>query len=89
MSQTAAPNFKNTIETMQNVGVLLERNSLILFNLNSAETSEAIQKITKRASQLLTQFQNDVRLNQALFERIKAVHEKKSKKILLSNKKLS
>ena len=90
VSQTAAPNFKNTIETMQNVGVLLERNSLILFNLNSAETSEAIQKITQRASQLLTQFQNDVRLNQALFERIKAVHEKKkSKKILLSNKKLS
>ena len=89
MSQTAAPNFKNTIETMQNVGVLLERNSLILFNLNSAETSEAIQKITQRASQLLTQFQNDVKLNQALFERIKAVHEKKSKKILLSNKKLS
>ena len=82
VSQTAAPNFKNTIETMQNVGVLLERNSLILFNLNSAETSEAIQKITQRASQLLTQFQNDVRLNQALFERIKAVHEKKKEENL-------
>ena len=82
VSQTAAPNFKNTIETMQNVGVLLERNSLILFNLNSAETSEAIQKITQRASQLLTQFQNDVRLNQALFERIKAVHEKKKQENL-------
>ncbi len=82
VSQTAAPNFKNTIETMQNVGVLLERNSLILFNLNSAETSEAIQKITQRASQLLTQFQNDVRLNQALFERIKAVHEKKKQEDL-------
>ena len=82
VSQTAPPNFKNTIETMQNVGVLLERNSLILFNLNSAETSEAIQKITQRASQLLTQFQNDVRLNQALFERIKAVHEKKKQENL-------
>ena len=82
VSQTAAPNFKNTIETMQNVGVLLERNSSILFNLNSAETSEAIQKITQRASQLLTQFQNDVRLNQALFERIKAVHEKKKEENL-------
>ena len=82
VSQTAAPNFKNTIETMQNVGVLLERNSLILFNLNSAETSEAIQKITQHASQLLTQFQNDVRLNQALFERIKAVHEKKNQENL-------
>ena len=57
------------------LGELLERNSAILFNLNSAETSEAIQQITQQASPLLTQFQNDVRLNQPLFERIKKIHE--------------
>lgn len=72
--QTAAPNFENTIEAIENEGELLERNSGILFNLNSAETSNAIQKITQQASPLLTQFQNDVRLNQALFERIKTIY---------------
>ena len=76
VNQNATPNFKNTIEAMQNVGELLERNSSILFNLNGAETSEAIQEVTMIASPLLTNFQNDVRLNQALFERIKEVYEK-------------
>ena len=75
VNQIAPPSFENTIETLQNVGELLERNCSILFNLNSAETSEAIQEITQLASPLLTRFQNDVRLNQALFERIKAIYE--------------
>ena len=73
--QAAPPSFKNTIYALQNVGELLERNSAILFNLNSAETSEAIQEVTQKASPLLTKFQNDVRLNQTLFERIKIIYE--------------
>ncbi len=73
--QTDPPTFENTIEAIQDSGELLERNSAILFNLNSAETSDVIQEVTQQASPLLTQFQNDVRLNQALFERIKAIYE--------------
>ena len=75
VNQIAPPSFENTIEALQNLGELLERNSSILFNLNSAETSDAIQATTQQASPLLTQFQNDVRLNQALFERIKTIYQ--------------
>ena len=74
-NQTSQPSFDNTIDALQNIGEFLERNSALLFNLNSAETSEEIQKITQQASPILTKFQNDVRLNQALFERIKTVYE--------------
>ena len=74
-NQTSQPNFDNTIDALQNIGEFLERNSTLLFNLNSAETTEEIQKITQQASPILTKFQNDVRLNQALFERIKIVYE--------------
>ena len=80
--QTAPPTFENTVEALQNVGELLERNSAILFNLNSAETSVAIQQVTQQASPLLTQFQNDVRLNEALFERIKIIYENQETKNL-------
>ncbi len=82
VQQAAPPNFENTIEALQNVGELLERNSSILFNLNSAETSDEIQKVTQQASPLLTQFQNDVRLNQGLFERIKTVYDKRGEENL-------
>ena len=74
-NQTSQPSFDNTIDALQNIGEFLERNSALLFNLNSAETTEEIQKITQQASPILTKFQNDVRLNQALFERIKTVYE--------------
>ena len=74
-NQTSQPSFDNTIDALQNIGEFLERNSTLLFNLNSAETTEEIQKITQQASPILTKFQNDVRLNQALFERIKTVYE--------------
>ena len=77
--QTAPPTFENTVEALQNVGELLERNSAILFNLNSAETSEAIQHVTQQASPLLTQFQNDVRLNQPLFNASKNLENQTQK----------
>lgn len=75
VSQKALPTFENTIEALEQSGSFIGRNSSLLFNLNSAETSEALQKVTQQAAPLLTQFQNDVRLNTALFQRIKEVYE--------------
>ncbi len=83
-NQTGEPSFDNTINALQNVGELLERNSTILFNLNSAETTEVIQQITQQASPLLIKFQNDVRLNQVLFKRIKNVFENRENENLTS-----
>ena len=83
-NQKAQPSFDNTINALQNIGELLERNSTILFNLNSAETTEEIQQITQQASPILTKFQNDVRLNQVLFDRVKKVFENRESEILTS-----
>ena len=83
-NQRAQPSFDNTINALQNVGELLERNSAILFNLNSADTTEEIQQITQQASPLLTKFQNDVRLNQVLFDRVKKVFENRESENLTS-----
>ena len=79
--QKESPTFENTIVQLENCGSLIARNSALLFNLNSAETSDELQKTAQLASPILTQFQNDIRLNEALFERIKYVyqHEDKTK----------
>ena len=73
-----APNFKNTIEALEFSGAALDRLSSVFFNLNSAETSEEIQKIAQKVSPLLTEFSNDVTLNEKLFDRIKIVFENKN-----------
>jgi Zn-dependent oligopeptidase len=58
-------------------GNALDRVSSIFFNLNSAETSDEMQKIAQEITPLLTEFSNDITLNEALFKRIKAVYEQK------------
>jgi peptidyl-dipeptidase Dcp len=71
------PTFENTIEAMEFTGDTLDRASSIFFNLNSAETSDEMQKIAQEVSPLLSEFGNDVRLNGALFAKVKAVYDQK------------
>src|SRR5690554_157543 len=75
----ATPDFNNTIEALEKAGNKLSRISSIFFNLNSAETSEAIQKVAREVSPLLSEYGNDIWLNEALFARVKAVYEQKDK----------
>ncbi len=74
-----APTFENTIEALDFSGNALDRLSSIFFNLNSAETCEEMQKIAQEVSPLLTEFSNDITLNEDLFKRIKAVYEQKDR----------
>ncbi len=62
--------FENTIEALDHSGKLLNRISAIFFNLNSAETSEEIQKLAREISPLLTSHSNDILLDSVLFNRI-------------------
>ncbi len=72
-----SPSFQNTIEALDFSGNALERLSSIFFNLNSAETSDEMQKIAQEVSPLLTEFSNDITLNEDLFKRIKTVYEQR------------
>ena len=65
------PTFENTIEALERSGKSLDRASAIFFNLNSAETNDEIQAIAKEISPMLTEFSNDILLNNALFNKVK------------------
>jgi len=71
----AEPTFANTIVALEQAGALLGKVTSAMFNLNYAETSPELQEIVKEASPLLSEYSNDIRLNEALFARIKAVYE--------------
>lgn len=78
-----APTFENTVVALENTGMRLDRATSIFFNLNSAETNDEIQKIAQDLSPLLSDFQNDLLLNEALFARVKTVFD--SRKTLTLN----
>ena len=69
--------FKNTVEALAYTGLELDRLTAMFFNLNSAETNEALQAEAQRISPLLTDYSNDIRLNEALFKRIKTVYDQR------------
>jgi peptidyl-dipeptidase Dcp len=75
VNNTESPTFENTIESLEFSGQELDRLSSIFFNLNSAETNDEIQNIAQEVSPLLSEFGNDITLNEDLFKRIKSVYD--------------
>lgn len=82
-----APDFSNTIEALERSGEAVSRISSIFFNLNSAETNDEIQKLAREISPLLSEYSNDIILDEHLFSRIKAVHDQKDTLILSPEEK--
>ncbi len=72
-----APGFVNTVEALEYSGKKLDRVSSIFFNLNEANTSEEMQLLAQEISPMLTEFVNDIYLNEKLFAKVKSVYEKK------------
>ena len=69
--------FKNTVEALAYTGLALDRLTAMFFNLNSAETNDTLQAEAQRISPLLTDYGNDIRLNEALFKRVKTVYDQR------------
>ena len=69
----AAPDFDNTIVVLDMAGDRLDRIKSIFFNLNSAHTSDQMQDIAQEIAPKLSDFGNDITLNEKLFGRIREV----------------
>ncbi len=82
ITNSDAPTFANTVEALEYTGQQLDRISSLFFNLNSAETNDEIQKIAQEISPVLTEFSNDITLNNELFNKIKLVFNTKENESL-------
>ena len=71
------PTFENTIEAMAYAGQTLDKVAGIFFNLMEAHTSDEMQEIAEKVSPMLTEYSMYISLNAPLFERVKAVYEKR------------
>lgn len=72
------PTFENTILALENSGKVLDRITTIFFNLLSAETNDEMDGIAERITPKLTEYSNNISLNEALFDRVKVVYSNKS-----------
>ena len=76
-SNQATPDFENTIEALDRSGDLLRRVSTVFFNVKEANTNDSINAIAEEIAPQLSQHNDAIVLNEALFARVKAVYDQK------------
>lgn len=77
-----APTFANTILAYEKSGEMLHRVNTVFGNLLSAETNDDLQELAKEIMPLMSEHENNISLNEKLFERIKTVHALQSEEQL-------
>ncbi|MCQ2143072.1 MAG: M3 family metallopeptidase [Bacteroidales bacterium] len=72
------PDFKNTIEALENSGQTLDKVASIFYNLLEADSTEGLEKIAEKVSPMMTEVSMYSSLNEKLFEKVKTVYEKRN-----------
>ncbi len=67
--------FENTILAFDKSGELLNKVSLVFFNLRSSSTTPEMLEVAKDVMPILTEHSDNIMMNEALFERIKSVYQ--------------
>ncbi len=70
--------FANTIDALDASGDLLDRVQGVFYNLLSAKTSDELQAVAKEMSPRLSKHSDDILMNKALFQRIKAIYDQRA-----------
>jgi peptidyl-dipeptidase Dcp len=73
------PTFNNTIKAYEYSGQLLQRVNRVFGSLNSANTNDSLQAISRELSPLSSKHSDDINFNDKLFLRVKSVNENKEK----------
>lgn len=72
--------FENTIEQLGYAGGKLNDISSIFYNLNSANTSDEMQKIAQELSPRMSEHYDNITLNDKLFQRVKTVWDTRAER---------
>jgi peptidyl-dipeptidase Dcp len=78
-SNPEPPTFHNTIEALNDSGMALREVENVFYNLLDANTNDRMQTVAKRIAPILSKHDDDIRLNEKLFKRVKMVYQKKGK----------
>ena len=79
VSNRATPDFDNTIMPLENLSPILDRVAGVFFHYDGAMSTEEFAAMAEEAIPLLNESTNQVMLNDALFQRIRAVYDSRDK----------
>jgi len=67
------PTFDNTIKALEYSGELLTKVRRVFGGLNSANTNDSLQAISREVAPLMSKHRDDISMNDSLFQRVKSV----------------
>ena len=70
-----APTFENTVAAFDRSGKLLSKVVGVFFNLSESDSTPKMQAIEEEVTPMLTEADNEIYMNEALFQRVKAVYD--------------
>ncbi len=73
------PTFANTLEALDRSGEFLDKVDDVFRNLASAETNDRLREISRTTAPMMAALRDDIRLNEKLFARIKAVYDERDR----------
>ncbi|MCL6494403.1 MAG: M3 family metallopeptidase [Ignavibacterium sp.] len=79
IDNSESPTFQNTIAALEKSGKLLTKVTRVFFNLTGANTNDELQKVAEKITPELTKLNNDIYLNEKLYQRIKTIYDEKDK----------
>ncbi len=77
IDNTDEPTFENTIVALDRSGLLLDRVVGVFFNVLEADGNDDMDAIAEKVSPMLSELSSSIILNDALFERVKAVYDQR------------
>jgi peptidyl-dipeptidase Dcp len=72
------PTFENTIAALDHTGIFLSEANGVLSALQSANTNKDLQALARQTAPMLASHEDNIGLNAKLFQRIKAVYDKRA-----------
>ena len=81
------PTFENTIVALDNSAPILDRVSIIFFNMTDAETTDSLTALSIKLAPVLSEHEDNISLNEKLFKRVNDVYQQKDSLNLTTEQK--
>ena len=75
IANTEAPTFANVVEAYERSGAILDRVTLVLFNVSESDATESLQKIVEKALPLISVHSDNIFMNPGLFQKVDALYK--------------
>ncbi len=75
IANTEAPTFANVVEAYEKSGAVLDRVSLVLFNISESDATESMQKIVEQALPLISVHSDNIFMNPYFFKKVDALYK--------------